>query len=207
MQEISREDARDLVKQVQVAHRLAAGFYQRILPILDEIANKLDLEFVAWEPLETELPKKNRQPGSLWAWDFLPMYCSEFGYSRIKDQSKTDATDVHLSFLLSIDQNFHATERKSLGLSTEQEPDAVSLKEGNAIVRALVFRPTCALNTPFDNLFDDTCRHTNFPQGKQLISDGFFCVGHQWELTDFLSSQQDVIKQLQKTIMTPPSFQ
>ncbi|GBO94355.1 hypothetical protein MESMUL_17090 [Mesosutterella multiformis] len=46
-----------LVTQLQQAHRLAAAFYMRILPLFDTIAYQtLYSEFWFWEPTETYTP-------------------------------------------------------------------------------------------------------------------------------------------------------
>ncbi len=51
------EQTTQLVTQLQQAHRLAAGFYQRILPLFDQIASQaLDAEFWYWEPSENSPP-------------------------------------------------------------------------------------------------------------------------------------------------------
>lgn len=46
MQHLNSNQAINLVTQLQQAHRLAAGFYRRILPLFDLIANQaLDAKF------------------------------------------------------------------------------------------------------------------------------------------------------------------
>lgn len=57
MTEKAPKQITDLVTQLQQAHRLATGFYQRILPLFDEIAEEaLYTEFWYWNPTETSRP-------------------------------------------------------------------------------------------------------------------------------------------------------
>lgn len=54
-----------LVTQLQQAHRLAAAFYMRILPLFDTIAYQtLYSEFWFWEPTETYTPPRDTYPPS-----------------------------------------------------------------------------------------------------------------------------------------------
>ena len=52
-----------LVTQLQQAHRLAAAFYMRILPLFDTIAYQtLYTEFWYWKPTETYTPPRDTYP-------------------------------------------------------------------------------------------------------------------------------------------------
>jgi hypothetical protein len=77
--DISREQALTLVQQLQQAHRLSAGFYQRVFVALDNLANTFDAQFWYWGPLCFSRPcSQYKWPGDNWSWDLLPMVTSTF---------------------------------------------------------------------------------------------------------------------------------
>lgn len=200
MQKISLDDSRELVKQIQASHRMLVGFYQRILPLLDEVADEIGLSFSAWEPLDTELPRKNNQPSESWSWDYVPLFCSEHGYERVHDANETHPSDVYLALFLMMDENFQFSQRKALGLFRNQEPDAVTLAEGRALLRAVIFRPTRASKEKFFELFKNTNMYVDFSIGKRRLSDDLWCEGHEWLLEDFLCNTDMVVAKLNASV-------
>ena len=141
--------ALQLVTQLQQAHRLAAGFYQRILPLFDQIASQaLDAEFWFWEPSETSRPcRSGTRPSSSWAWDYLPLFASNHAY-RDWDGDTAQQGDKTLVFRLFLDHDFRRT--SSLRAGVKGQPDPLQLN-GQAIVEVTLFR--CLENS--DKHFDE----------------------------------------------------
>jgi len=80
---MNHDQAELLVTQVQHAHRLLAGFYQRILPAIDNLAGHYNATFWYWEPSEFSRPcGASIRPSSKWAWDFLPLVATRLVYVR-----------------------------------------------------------------------------------------------------------------------------
>ena len=131
------EQTNQLVTQLQQAHRLAAGFYQRILPLFDQIASQaLDAEFWYWEPSETSRPcRSGTCPSSSWAWDYLPLFASDHGY-RNWDSETTKKGDTSLVFRLYIDHEFRHDSSSRSGV--KGQPDALKL-DGQAVVEVSLF--------------------------------------------------------------------
>ena len=98
-----------LVTQLQQAHRLAAAFYMRILPLFDTIAYQtLYSEFWFWEPTETYTPPRDTYPPSgTSAWCYLPLFASTHAY-RDKTYSKAVKGDKALIFRNYIDYDFRS---------------------------------------------------------------------------------------------------
>jgi hypothetical protein len=131
------EQTTQLVTQLQQAHRLAAGFYQRILPLFDQIASHaLDAEFWFWEPSENSRPcRSGTRPSSSWAWDYLPLFASDHGY-RNWDSETAKKGDTSLVFRLYIDHEFRHDSSSRSGV--KGQPDPLQL-DGQAVVEVSLF--------------------------------------------------------------------
>ncbi|MEA9429199.1 hypothetical protein [Aeromonas caviae] len=151
------EQTTHLVTQLQQAHRLAAGFYQRILPLFDQLASQaLDADFWFWEPSENGRPcRSGTRPSSSWAWDYLPLFASDHGY-RDWDSDTAEKGDVTLVFRLYTDHDFRRT--SSLRAGVKGQPDPLQLN-GQAIVEVSLFR--CLENS--DKNFDELWRPVPWP--------------------------------------------
>lgn len=74
----------DSFSVVRQAHRICAAYYQQILPVLNETAQKLEATFVCWENWSYEKlsPRKNPlDTYSTWKWAFLPAMDMSFVFS------------------------------------------------------------------------------------------------------------------------------
>lgn len=151
------EQTTQLVTQLQQAHRLAAGFYQRILPLFDQLANQaLDAEFWYWEPSENNRPcRSGTRPSSNWAWDYLPLFASSHAY-RDWDGDIAQQGDKALVFRLYIDHDFRRT--SSFRAGVKNQPDPLQL-DGQAIVEVSLFR--CLEDS--DKHFDELWRSVPWP--------------------------------------------
>ena len=118
-----------LVTQLQQAHRLAAAFYMRILPLFDTIAYQtLCSEFWFWEPTETYTPPRDTYPPSgTSAWCYLPLFASTHAY-RDKTYSKAVKGDKALIFRNYIDYDFRSDSDLRAGKNTKPDPLEMSGK-------------------------------------------------------------------------------
>ena len=67
-------DFKHAMLEMRKAQRLVVAFHQRILPVINEIADKLDCKFYYWDPTNHNRPVKgNKEPFSSWSWDYSPM--------------------------------------------------------------------------------------------------------------------------------------
>ncbi|MGH1411240.1 MAG: hypothetical protein ACRAUW_17310 [Aeromonas sp.] len=151
------EHTTQLVTQLQQAHRLAAGFYQRILPLFDQIASQaLDAEFWYWEPSESSRPcRSGTRPSSSWAWDYLPLFASNHAY-RDRNGDTALKGDKTLIFRLYIDDDFR--QNSTLRTSTKGQPDPLQLS-GNAVVEVNLYR--CLQDS--DHHFWDLLKQISWP--------------------------------------------
>lgn len=144
----------NLVDQVQIAHRLCAGFYRRLLMELTKVA--ADAEFPAfweWEPAVTNRPARSSvDPNSKWAWDMLPMFAASFWYKRF-DAGAAAVGDASLAFHIYIDENFKKERRIELGI--RGEPDAILLPRGSATVDIALHRCVAANGQTFADLWQE----------------------------------------------------
>lgn len=200
---ISNEKSKELVKQIQCAHRIAVAFSRRILPVFDAIAEAFNCDFAYWEPIETQRPcRGTSQPSQYWAWDFVPLFASTHQYSREKG-GKASPDDLAFEFNLYMDENFKKKKRKELGLSNRQ-PGAINLDPGRAIVEIFISRPKEAGKQSFDKLWN---KCENAPIG----TDTFIEVGHGIEgaafevlLEEVIADHQVVIDKISKILGEPP---
>lgn len=200
---ISNEKSKELVEQIQSAHRIAVAFSRRILPVFDAIAEAFNCEFAYWEPIETQRPcRGTSQPSQYWAWDFVPLFASTHQYAREKG-GKASPQDLAFEFDLYLDENFKKSKRKELGLSSSQQPGGISLKTGRAIVEVYISRPKEVGKQSFDKLWN---KCDNAPIGTQTFID----VGHGMEgaaievlLEDIIADHQVVIDKISKILGEP----
>lgn len=143
-----------LVEQLGQAHRLVAGFYQRILPLFDQIAQEsIDASFWYWNPSENARPCSSaKRPSSYWAWDYIPLFASTHGY-RTWEGNKALSGDMTLAFRLYIDDAIKKDSPQRGG--GKGEPDPIGMKLGNAVVEVYLFRCTKDSEHSFDVLWDD----------------------------------------------------
>ena len=133
--EMSKEQAANIVSQLQQAHRISVAFYQRILPTFDLIANQFGCTFHRWEPINTSLPSRSKsQPSESWAWDYVPLYASKHIYFNVKKEKSCSPQDFGMVFYLNIENSFSAEACKG-------QPDPISMTSGDAVIEVAVYRP------------------------------------------------------------------
>lgn len=139
MTEEVRKQITELVTQLQQAHRLAASFYQHILPLFDLIANQaLDAKFWFWNPIETDRTcRQETQPTSRSAWEFLPLFASAHAY-RDHDGITAEKDEKAVIFRLYLDDDFRkdsALRARSKGVG---EPDPLKMS-GEAVIEVNLY--------------------------------------------------------------------
>lgn len=132
---ISQSDALMLVTQVQKAHRLAVGFYQRILPALENIALSLDASFWYWQSSIFSRPAgRNSYPGKSWSWDLLPMSTPVFVFLR-QDGPGMQVSDLVVEFQLHLDPALTAASKKG-------QPDPLTMDESEPTLEVFLYWPS-----------------------------------------------------------------
>jgi hypothetical protein len=141
-----------LVEQLGQAHRLVAGFYQRILPLFDQIAqDSVDANFWFWNPSENDRPCSSaKRPSSYWAWDYIPLFASTHAY-RTWDTDQAKRDDMTLVFRLYIDNAFKKESPQRMG--RKGEPDPLQMESGKAVVEVKLYRCTQNSELHFDKLW------------------------------------------------------
>lgn len=132
--QITIEEARKLVAQQQIAHKLLAGFYQNLLTSFDRLAAKCDYSFSGWWPALTNRPCQTRtNPSSKWIWDFLPLYSTTFEYKMLAEPTKAQPGNCVLVFRLYCDEGFRTEYRTGY-------IDPIDLESKDGCIELMVYR-------------------------------------------------------------------
>lgn len=135
--EMTTEEASQLVGQLQIAHRLSVGFYQRLLPLLTRIAEALEFEFWYWEPCHNDKPcQSTTPPKSKWAWDFVPLYASRHVYRKVTEAQAREG-DLAVVFNIYLDDSYKPDNRKKHGI--KGQPDPITMPTGAATVEICLY--------------------------------------------------------------------
>lgn len=197
--EINKDEAKNIVNQLQQAHRISVAFYRRMLPLFDETARKLGLGFYHWETLETNLPpKRATRPSSKWAWDFVPLYASKHAYRRSKNEKSVVKGDVGICFFLYIEDSFASENRKESG-----QPDPVDMPVGKATIRAYAYRPKAEYKRTFESWWsEDDSLEIDDGQKWHSVNEVSEGVAFEWQLADVIANNQLMVQTLSKYIET-----
>lgn len=119
----------DPFAQVRQAHRICGAYYQQILPLINEVAQKMGTSFLLWDTWSFNLPPRRRvNPLESWKWDYLPMMDVSFVFSKQEQPSTPMATtDYVLDFKLVTDSELEHHQRV-LQYTQDEEPLATKLK-------------------------------------------------------------------------------
>lgn len=97
----------DSFSGVRQAHRICAAYYQQLLPVLNETAQKLETTFVCWENWSYEKLTARKNPldtYSTWKWAFIPAMDISFVFSHQQEPGTPPAgKDFVLDFRLITD--------------------------------------------------------------------------------------------------------
>ncbi|MCE0493119.1 hypothetical protein [Vibrio salinus] len=93
------EEVDELFWQVRTAHRLLVAYYQRLHPIIDDLATFADTVFDFWTPQLFDKPAR-ANPFTKWQWDLLPAAVTRYVFKQVKESSKVTKGDFTLEFLV-----------------------------------------------------------------------------------------------------------
>lgn len=195
---MNKEDAEMIVAQLQQAHRISVGFYRRILPSLDAVANHLGFDFWFWGPIHTDLPcRRTTQPSEKWAWDFVPLFASEHVYRRVSNKKKTGPNDIGIQFWLYVEDSFMSKNGGAMG-----QPDPIVMPAGKAVLQAFIYRPKGEYRKPFGDLWDVGEEVDLEIGGKnwQGVNEYFEGVAFQWPLAELISNNQPIVETIKKYV-------
>lgn len=203
----STENFDALVAQAQIAHRLVVGFYQRLLPTIQQVAKELELTFWEWEPYVTNRPcTKSKNPADYWAWDMAPLMASNHRYWRTNGNT-AEVGDAILNLYVSFDSHFSNDDWEQWGIVDDQEPDATRLPMGSAMVEIYLGRCDKRSRKPLKQLWDESgdMEDDDDDIGRwQAISQNLNAIYLKKSLADFIASPEDTIAQL-RTLLDEPA--
>lgn len=193
--EMNVAQAEVLVTQVQTAHRLAVGFYQRLLPLLTRIAGEFDTQFWYWEPTNTSRPSPSTtSPNNKWKWDLVPLFASRHVFRRIAGEQAQQG-DVAIVFNVYLDEDFKPERRKSLGI--KGQPDPLSLN-GSATVEIYLYRCTVDSEAPFHKMWDAVEWPDDKIKGWHTVGQKMSACRLGYPLAQFIAAPEGVIADVQK---------
>lgn len=119
----------DPFAQVRLAHRICGAYYQQILPMINEVAQKMGTSFLVWDTCSfSKPPRSGVNPLETWTWDYLPMMDVSFVFSKQEQpNSPMTASDYVLDFKLVTDSELEHHQRV-LKYPEDEEPLATKLK-------------------------------------------------------------------------------
>lgn len=195
-----------LVAQAQIAHRLIAGFYQRLLPTIKQVAEELNLTFWEWAPSITKPPcRKSSDPTDRWALDMLPLMASNYYYWS-NSEAEAEAGDVILGIWVTFDYNYSDEDWTQWGVADGQEPDAAKLPMGPAIVHIFISRCDKPNGESLRELWDaaDDIEYEESDIGRwQAISAQMNAMYLKKSLAEFIASPDDTIAQVRSLLAEP----
>lgn len=119
----------DPFAQVRQAHRICGAYYQQILPMINEVAQKMGTSFLLWDTWSfSKPPRRGANPLESWTWDYLPMMDVSFVFSKQEQPNSPMAiSDYVLDFKLVTDSELEY-EQRVLMYPKDEEPLATKLK-------------------------------------------------------------------------------
>ncbi|TKV10122.1 hypothetical protein [Citrobacter sp. wls619] len=119
----------DPFAQVRQAHRICGAYYQQILPMINEVAQKIETSFLLWDTWSfNKPPRRGMNPLESWKWDYLPMMDVSFVFGKQKQPSLPMLmTDYVIDFKLVTDSELEYHRRTSQ-YPKDEEPLATRLK-------------------------------------------------------------------------------
>lgn len=202
----------DLVSQAQVAHRLLAGFYQRLLPTIQQVAQQLQLSFYEWEPTVTNRPcRKSSNPADSWAWDMLPIMAHTQRFMR-SESRESAVGDIALDFFVTFDSNYsHRDDWSKWQISKNKEPDATTTPLGQALVELYLGRCEKHHKSDLKELWmnaKDLNEEEALIGRWQNIGTHFNAVYLRMTLAEFIADPQAVVNQVKSLLSQPgPSLE
>lgn len=162
----------ETLAQVRQAHRICAAFYQRMMPLINNISEELELNFVSWAPRTFNRPtRKTTNPLTYWSWDYLPLINAGFVFSSQEEDGEIIAGDYILDIELVVDAELDCTNFSQRYGKTQ--PDATNLpissRESNSFLKIYLFRTNALLS---GNAFKVIWEECEYPKLDGIIQPG-----------------------------------
>ena len=118
----------DMLIQVRQAHRVCGAFYQRMIPLIQQVAEELELEFNVWAPrCFSRPPQQSTNPFNRWQWDFLPLINAGFVFSFQQEAGKISGDDYVMDIEIVVDSSLDGETYKTF--YRQGQADACDLHE------------------------------------------------------------------------------
>lgn len=199
--DVTPEQAQKLVADVQIAHRLVVGFYERLLPTFDSLSDNLGFDFWFWSPTETSRPcGENTRPTKNWLWDMVPLFAAEHAYRKVNGK-RLKVGDMALSFNVYIDDNFNSDVREVLG--HKGKPDPILLPLGKGTIAVDLYRATKRSNESFEQAWENANEPTPELSSWHSVHPNMQAVALRVLLADFIS-EPEATRNLLRTLISQP---
>lgn len=188
---IDTHSAGKLLNDVQAAHRIVVGFYERLFPRLDHIAEAMEFEFSYWRPLYTSRPAMSTtRPSKNWLWDMVPLYASRHVYRRVLGGG-LNANDKAIVFDVHTDDGFALARKRG-------KPDPLSFEPGEANLQIDLYRATGESEEPFDAVWNKAAEAHRGRDGWHKVDDLIEGCSLKIPLEQFISDQELTGKTIRK---------
>lgn len=186
---LTQEDASVLAQQLQDAHRYAAGFYHRFLPMMNTAARTHGFEPTSWEMVRFDSPPiRKKTPEGKWVWDLLPMCNTLFSFSRL------EATKVDLDVWFTPDP----------GLNREGFPDPFDMDDEKPLVTidAYASDNTVPTETTIGALWQSTGKPKPEENDKLIkYPTGLLSIRKTISLAEFMLAPEKAIKDVLQSLI------
>ena len=207
---LSLQEAEQLLAQTQRAHRLAAGFYERLLLQIKTLAQCCDARFDSWGPKYMERSKRGRNPASHWPWELLPLFSSWHLYLR-SDTPQAQPGDLHLLVRVYLEDSFQPDPQQG---SSRRRPDPLQMPAGKALVEVELYACKQAATQGLAKLVLQSKQQSKLATRKPVHDQGWIDIHPQlnfWGTTlpmahfvsDFASTRQALELALQQLDQGP----
>ena len=179
---ISKENAQVLARQLQEAHRYAAGFYRCFLDAMNDAANSHGFEATGWGPAKFAKPAfRKSTPANNWTWDLLPMCYTVFSFT--KRQNKQAMLDIFFT--------------PNPGLLIDSYPDPFAMGEEEPGIAIWFY--TAGNELPDDTDIDELWKATedDFPEEIDVFvkcESGLVASRLEVPLADFMAEPEECIR-------------
>lgn len=191
---IDIETAGKLMHDVQVAHRVVVGFYQRIIPLLDHVSEGMDCEFSYWRPLYTKRPSVGTtKPSKNWLWDMVPLYASRHVYRRVAGGG-LQTSDRVIVFDIEVDEGFNTARKHG-------EPNPIEFEAGAARLYVDLYRASKESDETFEVVWNKAGDADRNKAEWHSVADHLEARSLGFDLAEFISDHKSVVDKLRELLV------
>ncbi|WP_299020925.1 hypothetical protein [uncultured Photobacterium sp.] len=174
----------ELCTQIRTAHRLLAGYYQRLLPSIEQAAKELGLDFYFWLPREFNRPGRlTSNPFEAWQWDMLPGLSTYYTFKKVEDVNKLRVGEYLVSFWVISDSGVSSEAMKGVQADALSLP--TSVQDADSIIKIGIYTPYKNVDQNWFHKVWYPCPHPEYvgldqspivsedKQGYPIVSCGF----------------------------------